>query len=129
MPVTRNRLGFVWLSGAWFCNGKVKLMIEDELAQLAGGKNALVLDPKDNVAVALADLVAGESCLVTENGGKRYQVVVSENISFGHKFALVDLDKDDGVFKYGEEIGRMRAPLGKGGWIHIHNMYCDKGMK
>lgn len=104
-------------------------MIEEEFAQLAGGKNALVLDAKDNVAVALADLVAGDSCLVTEDGGRKYEVVVKEDIAFGHKFALADLAKDQGVFKYGEEIGRMKEPLAKGGWIHVHNMYCDKGMK
>lgn len=104
-------------------------MIENEMAQLAGGKNALVLDTKDNVAVALTDLAAGDSCLVVEDGGRKYAVVVNEAIAFGHKFALTDLAKDDGVFKYGEEIGRMKAPLAKGGWIHVHNMYCDKGMK
>jgi hypothetical protein len=104
-------------------------MIEKEFAHLAGGKNALVIDPQDNVAVALTDLAAGESCLVVKDGGEKFEVVVNENIAFGHKFALADLRKDDGVFKYGEEIGRMKEPLAKGGWIHVHNMYCDKGMK
>ncbi len=104
-------------------------MTEHEFANLAAGKNALVLDPKDNVAVALTDLSAGDSCLVVEDSGRKYEVVVTEAISFGHKFALADLKKDQGVFKYGEEIGRMKEPLAKGGWIHVHNMYCDKGMK
>ncbi|MDX9860571.1 MAG: UxaA family hydrolase [Rhodospirillales bacterium] len=104
-------------------------MIEEEHANLAEGKNALVLDPKDNVAVALTDLAAGEGCLVIQDGGERFEVVVNENIAFGHKFALADLEKDDAVFKYGEEIGRMKEPLARGGWIHVHNMYCDKGMK
>lgn len=104
-------------------------MIEQEFANLAGAKSALVLDPKDNVAVALADLAAGDRCLVVEDSGRKYEVVVTEAIAFGHKFALADLGKDAGVFKYGEEIGRMKEPLAKGGWIHVHNMYCDKGMK
>ena len=92
-------------------------------------KTALVLDQKDNVAGALTDLIAGDVCVVVEDGGKRYEVVTVEDIPFGHKFALVDLQKEDGVFKYGEEIGKMKVELKKGGWIHNHNMYCDRGMK
>jgi len=100
-----------------------------DLGRLAGGKTALVLDQKDNVAVALTDLAAGDSCLVAEDGGRKYQVTVLEKIPFGHKFALVDLGKDEAVYKYGEEIGKMKAAINKGGWIHSHNMYCDRGMK
>ena len=92
-------------------------------------KTALVLDQKDNVAVALTDLIAGDVCTVVEDGGKRYEVAVVANIPFGHKFALADLRKDEGVYKYGEEIGKMKGELKKGDWIHNHNMYCDRGMK
>ena len=92
-------------------------------------KMALVLDQKDNVAVALTDLIAGEVCTVVEDDGKRYEVAVGEDISFGHKFALTDLRKDEEVYKYGEEIGKMKVELKKGCWIHNHNMYCDRWMK
>ncbi len=92
-------------------------------------KTALVLDQKDNVAVALADLLAGETCTVIEDDGKRYAVMVIAAIPFGHKFALTDLQKDEGVYKYGEEIGKMKVDLHRGDWIHNHNMYCDRGMK
>jgi altronate dehydratase small subunit len=102
---------------------------EKELSSLAQGKTALVLDQKDNVAVALNDIKAGEICLVAEDGGRKYEVAVNEDIPFGHKFALTDLGPDAPVYKYGEEIGRMKAAIQKGGWIHSHNMYCDRGMK
>jgi altronate dehydratase small subunit len=104
-------------------------MSELELSKLSGAKTALTLDQKDNVAVALTDLAAGDSCLVTEDGGKKFTVSVIETIPFGHKFALVDLKKDAAVYKYGEEIGKMKGAIQKGGWIHSHNMYCDRGMK
>ncbi|MDR3592496.1 MAG: UxaA family hydrolase [Negativicutes bacterium] len=106
-----------------------QIMIENELASLTGKKTALVLDQKDNVAVALTDLSASDNCLVAEDGGKKYEVTVIEDIAFGHKFALADLGQDAPVFKYGEEIGKMKTGVKKGGWIHIHNMYCDRGMK
>ncbi len=100
-----------------------------DFGSLTGGKTALVLDQKDNVAIVLTELTAGESCVVVEDGGKRYEVTVMEDIPFGHKFALVDLGQDAPVYKYGEEIGKMKAGVKKGGWIHVHNMYCDRGMK
>ncbi|HUL00148.1 MAG TPA: UxaA family hydrolase [Nitrospirota bacterium] len=100
-----------------------------ELDKLAGGKKALVLDQKDNVAVSLTDLIAGDCCLVVEDSGKKYEVIVIEKIPFGHKFALGDMEKDEAVYKYGEEIGKMKTAIKKGGWIHIHNLYCDRGMK
>lgn len=92
-------------------------------------KTALVIDHKDNVAIALTDLFANEVCTVVEDGGQHYEVVVIADIPFGHKFALTDLRKDEGVYKYGEEIGKMKGELKKGDWIHNHNMYCDRGMK
>ena len=104
-------------------------MSEKEMSTLAGTKSALVLDQKDNVAVALSDLAAGDSCLVAEDGGKKYTVTVAEKIPFGHKFALTDLAADAPVYKYGEEIGKMKVAIGRGCWIHNHNMYCDRGMK
>ena len=98
-------------------------------SSLTARKTALVLDQKDNVGVALADLAAGEACTVIDDNGREFELVVTENIPFGHKFALHDFGKDEGVIKYGEEIGRMKDSLPKGGWIHNHNMYCDRGMK
>lgn len=98
-------------------------------SSISGKKAALVLDQKDNVGVALIDLTAGDVCTVIEDSGKKYEVTVVEDIAFGHKFALIDFAKDQPVYKYGEEIGKMKTALPKGGWIHNHNMYCDRGMK
>ena len=102
-------------------------MSDNELKNLAAGKTALVLDQKDNVAVALTDLAEGDRCLVAEDGGKKYEVCVTEPIPFGHKFSLADLAPDAAVYKYGEEIGKMKVAVKKGGWIHNHNLYCDRG--
>ena len=103
-------------------------MIEKEISGFVGSKTALKLDEKDNVAVALADLVAGDPCLVTDDAGKKLEMVVAENIAFGHKFALIDIGQDAAVYKYGEEIGQMKVAIKKGAWIHNHNMYCERGM-
>ncbi|HWQ79936.1 MAG TPA: UxaA family hydrolase [Anaerovoracaceae bacterium] len=91
-------------------------------------KTALVIDKKDNVAVALTDLEAGDTCTVVGNDGKEYELAVTEKVPFGHKILLADLRRGDAVIKYGEEIGEMLRPLGKGRWIHNHNMSCEKGL-
>ncbi len=100
-----------------------------ELKKLAGGKKALVIDQKDNVAVALTDLDSGDGCLVIEEGGRQYVITVLDTIPFGHKFALNHMNKEDPVYKYGEAIGVLTKPTARGGWIHSHNMYCDTGTK
>jgi hypothetical protein len=90
---------------------------------------ALVLHPKDNVGVALTDLKAGDVVTVSESEGGKYAFKVAEDIAFGHKFTLSAMVEDAPVYKYGEEIGRIKTPIPSGGWIHVHNMYCDRGMK
>ena len=99
-----------------------------ELDKMVGGKKALVIDQKDNVAVALTDLNSGDKCMVVEDSGKQFEISVMEQIPFGHKFALNNMKKNEPVFKYGEEIGKLKEPISKGGWIHSHNMSCDRGM-
>ncbi len=95
---------------------------------MEGRKIALKLDAGDNAAVTLADLRAGESCLVRGDGAAEYALTATQDVAFGHKIALADLAADAPVYKYGEEIGRMKEALAMGGWIHSHNMYCERGM-
>jgi altronate dehydratase small subunit len=89
------------------------------------GKAVLIIDPKDNVAVALADLKIGDLVISGMEGG---EIKVNEDIPFGHKIALKPLLKDESVMKYGEEIGKMTYPVEIGCWIHNHNMYCERGL-
>jgi hypothetical protein len=104
-------------------------MTATDFTSLAGGRSALVLESQDNVAIALSDLPAGAQVTVAGADGRTWVVAVLEDIAFGHKFALADLAQDAPVIKYGEEIGRMSQPVPRGGWIHVHNLYCDRGMK
>ncbi|WP_246939296.1 UxaA family hydrolase [Bacillus pinisoli] len=90
-------------------------------------KAALVIDVSDNVAVALTDLTKGDQCSVRFPNRVECMTVL-EDISFGHKFALRDISQNE-VLKYCEEIGRMSVGIQKGGYIHHHNMYCERGMK
>ncbi len=44
------------------------------------------------------------------------------NVPIGHKIALVNLNKDDTVIKYGVDIGRVVAPIKAGEHLHVHNV-------
>ncbi len=75
------------------------------------------IHPKDNVAVALEDLSAGTSVTVGE-----YTLVLKDNITRGHKTALVPLHTGDPVIKYGVPIGHVTQDVEKGQWLHTHNV-------
>lgn len=71
------------------------------------------IHPKDNVAVALTDLPAGE---VLHLSGR--DVTLREAIPVGHKIALADLNEQDLVIKYGYPIGHVIRRVQSGEWIN-----------
>lgn len=77
----------------------------------------LHINNKDNVAVALVSLPAGEIIRV---GG--YEVKVLEPLKPGHKFALRPIPEGGEVIKYGFPIGRATRPIRPGEWVHTHNL-------
>jgi altronate dehydratase small subunit len=52
---------------------------------------------------------------------------VLQEIHFGHKFALRDIQQDELVIKYGEAIGQATTKIRKGEHVHIHNVEGLKG--
>lgn len=71
------------------------------------------LDERDNVAVALTPLKAGEEVLA---------VTVAEPIALGHKLALVAIPEGAEVIKYGEVVGIATAAIAPGHHVHVHNV-------
>ena len=84
-------------------------------------KRLLVLNPNDNVAVALTPLAAGETIDI-EGSPLRTRIVVCEPIAVGHKIALRDLALGATVVKYGQPIGVLTQSVGAGEHVHIHNV-------
>ncbi len=84
----------------------------------------LVHSPKDNVGVVtIENLKAGTDmfCVTTEDNSS-FRMVALEDIPIGHKIALADLNPGDTAIKYGEDIGRVVAPVKKGHHVHVHNL-------
>lgn len=87
---------------------------------------AIVLNPKDSVAVALTDLPAGT--FVTVNvGGTMSEIRLEQAIEFGHKFAVRPIAKGETVLKYGEAIGRATSEIRPGEHVHVHNLEGIRG--
>ena len=82
---------------------------------------ALVINPKDNVAVALVALKAG-SAVALEVQKHALTVTLVSDVPMGHKFALTDLGEAEPIIKYGECIGRSTRKIAKGEHVHVQNV-------
>jgi len=89
-------------------------------------EKAIVLNEKDNVATALADLEAGSN-VELDVGNKRLKVKLRARIPFGHKFSLTRIEPGAPVIKYGEVIGMATTAVNAGDYVHVHNVVSARG--
>lgn len=82
----------------------------------------LLIDARDNVAVALAPIAAGAELRA---GGVTIRSL--STIPFGHKVALRDIPSGGAVVKYGEVIGKARVFIPSGSHVHVHNLESLRG--
>jgi altronate hydrolase len=78
----------------------------------------IIIHPRDNVAIALRDLKAGEELPLPDGR----LVSVLSDIAYSHKLALEDIPQGASVIKYGEIIGEAKEPIRRGDWVHTHNL-------
>ncbi|HEY6644984.1 altronate dehydratase family protein [Povalibacter sp.] len=79
--------------------------------------SALRITFRDDVAIALRDLAAGEHVSVAGAG-----ITLLEPIARGHKFAVRAIGASQPVRKYGWPIGRARHDIAIGAHVHTHNV-------
>lgn len=73
---------------------------------------------RDNVAVALVPLAAGQQ--VTVDG---LTLTAKTDVPAGHKLALEDIPQGGHVIKYGFPIGYAKEDIPGGSHIHVHNLH------
>lgn len=73
----------------------------------------LLLNPQDNVAVALGNLDVGTD---TAEG-----VRTIKRVPKGHKFAVRTIGAGETIVKFGQIIGRAKVEIPAGDWVHEHN--------
>lgn len=86
---------------------------------------AILLNKKDDVATALTALKALQTVEV-DLDAVAYTTVLTEDIEFGHKYALRDIAKGEEILKYGLPIGNALADIRTGEWVHVHNCRSER---
>jgi altronate dehydratase small subunit len=86
----------------------------------------MIVNEKDNVATALSDLAVGDQVTLMGTGDTGV-IATSQPVPFGHKIALVEIEKGKDIVKYGEVIGRATQRITSGNHVHIHNVESLRG--
>ena len=84
-------------------------------------RNAMIIDGKDNVAVAIEPIAKGETATWVWEG-KEVSLPVLEDITIYHKLATRDIAEGEPVVKYGEHIGVAACDIKAGEHVHVHNV-------
>lgn len=83
----------------------------------------LVHDKHDTVGVAVVDVKAGQSLEGKSlDTNDTLRAKANMDIPLGHKIALKDFRPGDTVIKYGNDIGKVVAPIKTGDHVHVHNI-------
>lgn len=85
-------------------------------------KDAMKLDNRDNVAMAMEDLKKGKAVEVISYDGTAETIVLLEDIPFGFKLATREIAKGAEILKYGEIIGAASQDIETGALVHVHNV-------
>ncbi len=82
---------------------------------MAANPLMLRLHPQDNIAVALADIAAGEH-------GSAAGPVLMQSVKQGHKIAVTPILTGQNVLRYGQIIGQATRDIALGEHVHVHNL-------
>lgn len=83
--------------------------------------NALIIAVEDSVAVAITELKAGDRAAFKV--GEEIQTIdIVQDIPIYHKFSMVNVKKDELVYKYGQVIGKATCDIKAGEHVHTHNI-------
>ena len=87
-------------------------------------KLAIRIDAQDNVAMAMETLTTGETLSILSDEAQEVdRVTVASDVPLAyHKVALSGISRGAPIFKYGEVIGYATMPIGRGEWVHLHNV-------
>ena len=84
-------------------------------------RNAMIIDAKDNVAVAIEPIAKGDAAVYVCEG-REVSLPALEDITIYHKLATRDIAKGEPVVKYGEHIGVASSDIKAGEHVHVHNV-------
>ena len=80
---------------------------------------AVMLNPGDNIGVALVALKSGASVKIYRQD---IAVKIIESVPYQHKFSVKRIDVDEKIIKDGVVIGKAIQDIEQGQHVHVHNM-------
>ncbi len=92
-------------------------------------RNAVVIDEKDNVVIAIYPLKAGDEVRYPAPDGTLATFTATQDIPLFHKVARADIAAGEKVVKYGEFIGAATADIHVGDHVHTHNCESSDALK
>lgn len=91
-------------------------------------KLALKVNDNDNVATVFCNgVVDGDIVEVRDKKGNTVNLKIIGDVPYGHKIALKDINVDESITKYGEEIGVATKKIVVGEYVHVHNLDSMRG--
>lgn len=86
---------------------------------------ATLLNEKDNVAVVLGAVKAGEE-ITWFRAGVPCSATALRDVPIYHKIAAAPIAKGTPVIKYGEHIGIAAEDIAMGDYVHVHNVLNNR---
>ncbi|GKI14833.1 D-galactarate dehydratase [Oscillospiraceae bacterium] len=83
--------------------------------------NAMIIDPKDNVVVAIEPIKAGDEVSYMLEG-QTCSLYAATDVTIYHKLARADIAKGEPICKYGQHIGVAACDIKAGSHVHVHNV-------
>ncbi len=80
-------------------------------------KEIIKINEKDNVAVALRDLIKNQIVEIDD-----VKINLKDDVKRGHKVAINNISINENVIKYGYPIGYATKGITAGEWVHTHNI-------
>ena len=80
-------------------------------------RRLLLLDPRDNVMVVRARIMAGDALTI-----EGQTLAAARDFPLAHKLARRAIRSGETILKYGAPIGVATADIAVGAHVHVHNM-------
>ena len=112
-------------AGDYLCivgdNGSGKSTLLRGLLGLLSPQSGMIVEPVDNVVVAIEPVKKGET-VTYMCAGEEKRLTAAEDITIYHKLAACDIAKGQPIVKYGEHIGLAARDIKAGEHVHCHNL-------
>ena len=89
-------------------------------------KEFVIMDENDNVGIIKQPVSKGQKIGPIRQGGDEV-IALKEDIPFGFKVAVRDIQKGEEILKFGEAIGIASVSIGQGEMVHVHNIEGLRG--